>query len=120
TVNNKATRSSRLRTASCSRSLRAWPRIGTKAWEKAPSANSRRSRLGIRKATQKASVNGPAPKARAIRMSRARPVMRESRVKLLTVAADLSRLILSGLHADSAIQTDGFTVDHFVFNDADS
>ncbi len=45
-------------------------RTGTNAWESAPSANSRRSRLGMRKATKKASVAGPAPKARAITKSR--------------------------------------------------
>jgi hypothetical protein len=38
-------------------------RIGTKACENAPSANSRRSRFGMRKATLKASVAAPAPKA---------------------------------------------------------
>src|SRR3546814_9719813 len=67
--------------------------MGTKACEKAPSAKSLRSRLGMRKATQKASVRGPAPNELAIRMSRNRPVMRESSVKLLTVAADLNRLM---------------------------
>ena len=45
-------------------------RIGTKACEKAPSANRRRSRFGILKATKKASVISPAPKMRAIRKSR--------------------------------------------------
>jgi hypothetical protein len=45
-------------------------RIGTKACENAPSANRRRSRLGILKATKNASVISPAPKMRAIRKSR--------------------------------------------------
>lgn len=47
----------------------------------------------MRKATQKASVRGPAPKARAMSTSRIRPVMRDSSVKLLTVAADRSNPI---------------------------
>ena len=45
-------------------------RTGTKACEKAPSANSRRSRFGMRKATKKASVARLAPKARAMMKSR--------------------------------------------------
>src|SRR3546814_3472856 len=56
-------------------------------------SNSLRSRLGMRKATQKASVSGPAPNELAIRTSRIRPVMRENSVKLLMVAADLSKLM---------------------------
>ncbi len=50
--------------------LRTSARIGTKAWEKAPSANKRRSRLGIRKATKNASVASPAPNTRAMKKSR--------------------------------------------------
>jgi hypothetical protein len=71
----------------------AWysPRIGTKACENAPSPKMRRSRLGMRKATLNASVISDAPKARAIRISRTRPVMRESIVRLLMVASALSR-----------------------------
>ena len=63
-VSSSATRSSSVRTSSSDRLLRAAPRIGTKACAKAPSANNRRSRFGMRKATQNASVMGPAPKAR--------------------------------------------------------
>ncbi|MNS94905.1 hypothetical protein D3C72_1291370 [compost metagenome] len=66
-------------------------RIGTKACENAPSAKTRRSRLGIRNATLKASVMSEAPKARAIRISRTSPVTRESMVRLLMVASALSR-----------------------------
>ena len=91
-VSSSATRSSSVRTSSSDRLLRAAPRIGTKACAKAPSANSRRSRFGMRKATQNASVMGPAPKARATRTSRARPEMRDSNVKLLTVAAERNKL----------------------------
>jgi hypothetical protein len=43
---------------------------GITALASAPSASRRLSRLGIRKATKKASVTGPAPKARATTMSR--------------------------------------------------
>ncbi|GAA7761040.1 hypothetical protein Cmtc_23610 [Cupriavidus sp. TKC] len=45
----------------------------------------------MRNATLKASVMSEAPKARAIRISRTRPVMRESIVRLLMVASALSR-----------------------------
>src|SRR5690606_10620232 len=92
--------------------------MGTKACENAPSANRRRNRLGMRKATQKASVSGPAPKELAIRMSRIRPVIRENRVKLLMVAADRNKLIcvLFWGHANRAIQADRFPVKHFVGN----
>ena len=62
---------------------------GTKAWLKAPSANRRRNRLGMRKATLKASVMALAPKLDAISNSRTKPVMRESKVNRETVEADL-------------------------------
>ena len=45
-------------------------KTGTTAVDSAPSARSRRSRFGMRKATKNASVMGPAPKARATTMSR--------------------------------------------------
>ncbi|GLC91697.1 hypothetical protein Tamer19_11050 [Cupriavidus sp. TA19] len=45
----------------------------------------------MRKATLNASVISDAPKARAIRISRTRPVMRDSIVRLLIVASALSR-----------------------------
>ena len=85
------------------RSIRAWvamspslalvaAKTGTKAWLKAPSAKKRRNRLGMRKATLKASVSALAPKVEAIRSSRAIPVMRESSVSTETTEADLRRL----------------------------
>src|SRR3569832_2414719 len=67
--------------------------MGTKACENEPSANSRRSRMGILKATKKASVSMPAPKTRAMMVSRTNPRMRESRVMLLTAARALSRFM---------------------------
>ena len=73
--------------------VRLSARMGTKACEKAPSANRRRSRLGMRNATLKASVVALAPKAAAISSSRTRPVMRDARVSRETMDADLSRLI---------------------------
>ncbi len=63
------------------------PKTGTKAWEKAPSANIRRSKLGSRKATLKASVHSEAPKVLAIKVSLKSPVIRDSMVRLLTLAA---------------------------------
>jgi hypothetical protein len=66
-------------------------RMGTKACENAPSANNRRSRLGMRKATKKASVSMPAPKIRAIITSRTKPRTRDIKVMLLTAAKALSK-----------------------------
>ena len=63
---------------------------GTKAWLKAPSANRRRSRLGMRNATLNASVSALAPKVAAISNSRTKPVTRDSSVKSETVEADLN------------------------------
>ncbi len=69
---------------------------GTKACEKAPSANSRRSRLGMRNATLKASVMTLAPKAAATICSRTKPVMRDASVRRETVDAARSRFIEEG------------------------
>jgi hypothetical protein len=46
----------------------------------------------MRNATRKASVRALAPKALAIKVSRTKPVMRDSRVSKETVEADLNRL----------------------------
>jgi hypothetical protein len=60
--------------ASSRRRLRAiLAEHGTKACENAPSANRRRSRFGIRKATTKASIAAPAPKRIASSVSRDEP-----------------------------------------------
>ncbi len=83
------------RTSSWPRWLLYSPRIGTKAWENAPSANRRRSRFGSRKATKKASVSRLAPKAQAMTTSRTSPSTRESTVLAPTVAVDLSRRVLN-------------------------
>ena len=70
--------------------------MGTNACEKAPSANRRRSRFGMRKATTKASIAKPAPKAMAMRVSRTNPVMRETSVIALTEAAAFRRFMGAG------------------------
>ena len=93
TNKTKATWSSNVFTSCWLRVSFCSPKMGTNAWEKAPSANNRRSKLGIRKATQNASVKGLAPKVRAIKISRIRPVIRDKRVKPLTVTAERNRLI---------------------------
>ena len=59
---------------------------GTNAELKAPSANSRRNRLGKRKATKKASATAPVPSTAAIRMSRTKPRARLTMVRPPTVA----------------------------------
>jgi hypothetical protein len=61
---------------------------GTKAWLKAPSANSRRNKLGMRNATLKASVKALAPNKEAINNSRTKPVTREAKVNKETTEAD--------------------------------
>ena len=80
---------------SCVASSPCWLRVaaskGTKAWEKAPSANKRRKRFGMRNATLKASVAALAPKLAAISCSRNKPVTLETRVSRDTVEAALSR-----------------------------
>src|SRR5450830_492181 len=68
-------------------------KIGTKAWAKAPSANRRRSKFGMRKATMRASDQLEAPKARANRLSRSRPVTRDSMVMLEMAARVLSKFM---------------------------
>ncbi len=55
--------------------------IGTNAVLNAPSANSRRNRLGKRKAALKASDTGEMPSTAAISASRKNPKMRETRVR---------------------------------------
>ncbi len=81
------------RVSSVPRCLRYSPSSGTKACEKAPSANIRRKRLGSLNATKKASVAASAPKLRAITKSRTKPRTRERKVKPLTVATERSRLM---------------------------
>ncbi len=58
---------------------------------KSPFGNRRRNKLGIRKATLKASVMALAPKVAAIKSSRAKPVTRETKVHKETVEADLNK-----------------------------
>jgi hypothetical protein len=69
---------------------------GTKACEKAPSANNRRSRFGIRNATLKASIHAPAPNSEACNTWLTRPVTREPSVSSETVDAARSRFMRWG------------------------
>ena len=52
------------RTSSCGRWTLYSETTGTKAWENAPSANSRRMKFGILNATRNASISRPAPNMR--------------------------------------------------------
>ena len=73
-------------------SVKVEAKTGTNAWLKAPSANKRLNKLGIRKATLNASVKALAPKSEAMRSSLNMPVMRESSVNKETIEADLNKL----------------------------
>ena len=88
-----ATASTSCRVASSPSAARARARVGTNAWEKAPSPNRRRSRLGMRKATLNASNEAPAPNTDEMTMSRTRPVTRDASVKSEIVDAARSRFM---------------------------
>ncbi len=92
-VNSVAARSTSSLVSESPRRVLYSERTGTKACENAPSANRRRSRLGMRKATKKASVARPAPNSLAITTSRMNPRMRDTSVMLLTVASAFSRFM---------------------------
>jgi hypothetical protein len=70
--------------------------MGTKAWEKAPSANIRRPRFGIIWATMKTSMPDPAPNARANIMSRIRASTRDTSVMAPTTPVLLKMALLTG------------------------
>jgi len=84
----RATKVSIRKGSACSRSR---TNAGMKAAESAPSANSRRSELGMRNASTNASVAAPAPKTLAMTTSRTTPVRRDSSVSPLKEAARVSR-----------------------------
>src|SRR5258708_37019271 len=92
TASSVATWSTRERVSSAVRALRYSPSIGTNACANAPSAKSRRSRLGSLNATKNASVYSPAPKARAITASRTNPRIRDTKVRLLMVPKALGTI----------------------------
>ncbi|GAE49683.1 hypothetical protein XPU_1215 [Xanthomonas arboricola pv. pruni str. MAFF 311562] len=71
---------------------------GTKAVANEPSANSRRRKLGIRNATQNASVTALAPKVVEIAWSRIRPNTRDTMVILLNESRPLNMPGLLTLH----------------------
>ena len=72
-------------------------KTGTKETVRDPSPRSLRSRLGIRKATKKASVTIPAPKKPATTMSRMNPKTRLSIVARPTMPAALATFAFSRL-----------------------
>ena len=69
-------------------------RTGTNALEKAPSANKRRRKLGMRLAKRKTSDIAPAPSTLATIISRIKPNTREMRVSPLTNTPDFRSFLL--------------------------
>ena len=65
-------------------------RIGTKAWANAPSANNRRKKFGILKATKNTSAKALAPITLANTISLAKPAKRDNMVKNPTSALERS------------------------------
>ncbi len=86
-----ATRSISPLTAAKDPRSRYSPNTGTNAWAKAPSANRRRRKLGILKATKKASASPSAPTTRAKTTSRTSPNTRDSMVIAPTTALERNR-----------------------------
>ena len=72
-------------------------KMGIKAALNAPSPKRRRNRLGILKATVKASHTIPCPKMLAHIMSLTRPSMRLSRVHMLIILAERNKLYESDM-----------------------
>ena len=68
------------RSAASSPRCRYSASTGTNAWAKAPSANRRRKKLGMRKARKKVSATPAAPSTWESTMSRTSPLMRDSTV----------------------------------------
>ena len=91
-----ATASTSARVAASPSLARVAASSGTKACENAPSANSRRSRLGMRKAIWNASIAAEVPNKAAPICSRTRPVMRETNVRAETEKAALNRFMRAG------------------------
>jgi len=75
--------------------LRYPVKTGIKAMVREPSANRRRKRFGILKATKKASVAGPAPKNPAITISRIKPNTLLNRVASPTTHAAFTTRVFS-------------------------
>ena len=70
-------------------------KTGTKALEKAPSANKRRRKFGIRLANKKTSAATPAPSKFATTTSRTKPRIREIKVMPLTTSPDFNNFLLT-------------------------
>ncbi len=92
------TRAISSRRSACGRVSLTSVNTGTKAVANEPSANSRRRKLGMRKATQNASVTALAPKVVEIAWSRIRPSTREIMVILLNESRPLNMPGLLTLH----------------------
>lgn len=67
---------------------------GTKAWLNAPSAKSRRKKLGMRLAKKKTSAATPAPSKLAMTTSRTKPITRDANVIPDTIMPDLINFLL--------------------------
>src|SRR5699024_515065 len=95
-------------TSSCTSAVDSFSRVadktGTNDCANAPSANSRRMKLGILNATRNASICGPAPNSTANSTSRANPNTRDVRVKPPTTP--LERAIEADLECFSVTLVD--------------
>src|SRR5688572_9663855 len=78
-------------TADLSWRVRYSDNTGTNACEKAPSANKRRRKFGILKATKNASAAAPSPNIAAKTVSLTRPRIRENNVALEVTIEDLNK-----------------------------
>lgn len=78
-------------TSSCVSLALASDKIGMNACENAPSPNSLLKKLGMRKATRKASVNSLAPKNLAMKKSRTKPKIRDKKVMPVTILLDFKK-----------------------------
>ena len=67
--------------------------MGTNAELKAPSAKTRRKKLGKRKAAKNTSESKPTPMNLAIKTSRTKPRILDKAIKNETAKADLKRLM---------------------------
>src|SRR5262249_22214267 len=77
-------------------SVRYFVNVGTNAALIAPSANSSRTRFGMRNATTNASISFPAPKTAASTVSRARPSTRLVSVAIPATPAERPRRSVDG------------------------
>ena len=81
-------------------------KTGRNAADKAPSPNSRLDRLGMRKASAKASMTFPIPNIAAVDMSRSNPRIRLTSVMADTVRSGNSNRASPELPGTSAVEWD--------------